>query len=91
MMTTDFQFEHDGRTYACRVEKTRAATPTSWWWIDVSGDRSRYAPFRAEKSDTVDSVKNRVVAYYDALLVTRAEPPRGWWTRGGNTKKTAAA
>ena len=91
MMPTDFEFEQAGRTYTCRVEQSRGAIPASWWWIDVSGDKSRYAPFRAETTDTVDSVKTRVVTYYDALLVTRSEPPRGWWTRGGGAKKTAAA
>lgn len=79
-----FQFVDGGRTYRCRVETPAArggAAPVSWWWFEVSGDQNRYAPFHAQADDTESSVKERVVAYYQQLLVRRAEPARAWHNR----------
>lgn len=59
-----FDFEDDGRTYACRVEEAGHGPREAWWWFTVSGDGGRYAPFRAAVGDTEASVRPRVVAYY---------------------------
>ena len=66
-----FDFMHDGRTYTCRVEEQRRDRSESWWWFDVSGDRSRYAPFRALDDATESSVQGRMVAYYEDLVARR--------------------
>jgi hypothetical protein len=72
-------FVEDGRTYTCRVEALRSDRPERWWWLDVSGDRSRHAPFRAEPDDTEASVRSRMVTYYEDRVARR-----GWVdARGG--------
>lgn len=76
------QFEHHGRTYDCVVEKASnrdgrgrtAMIGDSWWWFGVTGDRQRYAPFHGAKDDTVASVRDRIVTYYEALVAHRATP-----------------
>ena len=82
---TTLQFVERGRTYTCRVDQPGAAAATRWWWVDVSGDGARYAPFRAEDGDTEASVRERVVAYYELLLERRATPV-GWWTRSRDAR-----
>jgi hypothetical protein len=82
-MIGPFEFEHDGRTYACVVEQSRAVGGGVWWWFRVSGDAHRYAPFRAAAGDTRESVRSRIVAYYTNRLARRSAPPpaRGYWAR----------
>ncbi len=70
-MAKAFDFEDGGRVYTCHVEEQRHDRPEVWWWFGVSGDRSRYAPFRAAKEDTEASVRARVVAYYEERLTPR--------------------
>ena len=82
-MLKAFTFENNGRTYNCRVEEPRGSRTQAWWWFDVSEDGQRYAPFEATEDDTESAVQERVMAYYDHLLVRRAEPPqqRQHWAR----------
>jgi hypothetical protein len=75
MFVGAFEFEEDGRVYRCCVEGERSARTGAWWWFDVSGDAQRYAPFHPEPGDTKNSVRARIVGYYNALLVRRAMPP----------------
>ncbi len=78
-----FDFEEGGRTYTCRVEGLRGDLSERWWWLTVSGDRSRHAPFRAAVDDTGPSVRMRMVAYYEDRLARRGwADTRGW---GGGT------
>lgn len=72
-------FVDGGRAYQCRVEAGRGAMRGDWWWFGVKGDDSRYAPFRADTDDTEDSVRARVVAYYEDRLSRRGIP---WQDRG---------
>ena len=78
-----FQFEQDGRTYSCVVEKGRAPRREAWWWFRVSGDAHRYAPFHAVAGDTEDSVRRRIIAYYSDHLTRRSMPAaaRQHWAR----------
>jgi hypothetical protein len=73
-MIAVFTFDADDRTFGCRVEKGRAEDAQPWWWFSVSGDGHRYAPFQATPEDTMESVRERVLSYYRALLVRRAMP-----------------
>jgi hypothetical protein len=75
------EFEEAGRTYACHVEPARNPHTAPWWWFSVSGDSHRYAPFHASAEDTDDSVRERIVAYYDALVTRRAAPREPWGRR----------
>ncbi len=78
-----FEFEKDGLRFSCRVEAATGARKDAWWWFGVStDDRHRYAPFRAEETDTESSVKARVLQYYADLLARRAEPVASHWRRG---------
>lgn len=70
-----FEFEEGGRLYRCSVERERSARTGAWWWFHVSGDAQRYAPFHPEPDDTKNSVRMRIVNYYNALLARRAMPP----------------
>ena len=90
-MLKAFTFENGGRSYTCRVEEPRGSRTQAWWWFDVSEDGQRYAPFEATEDDTEATVRERVMAYYDHLLVRRAEPPaqRQHWAR--RTKPTTPA
>jgi len=73
-MIAAFDFEDGGRMYTCSVEQARATRTEAWWWFGVSGDRQRYAPFRAGADDTQDSVRWRIVSFYGDLLTRRAMP-----------------
>jgi len=75
MFVAAFEFEEDGRLYRCCVEGEPSARVGAWWWFDVSGDAQRYAPFHPEPGDTKNSVRARIVSYYNALLARRAMPP----------------
>jgi hypothetical protein len=77
------EFEEGGRTYACHVDDSKGARASSFWWFSVSGDGSRYAPFRADASDTAASVRSRVVEYYLNHLTRRSMPTeaRSSWGR----------
>ena len=75
MFVGAFEFEEGGRLYRCCVEGERSARSGAWWWFDVSGDAQRYAPFHPEPGDTKNSVRARIVDYYNALLARRAMPP----------------
>jgi hypothetical protein len=71
------EFEEGGRTYTCRVDDRPGTALASWWWFSVSGDGHRYAPFRAEESDTATSVRARVLEYYLNHLARRSMPTEG--------------
>lgn len=93
IVPSTFSFIENERTYTCVREGLRGAQDDPWWWFSVSSDdRHRYAPFRAEPGDTEATVRPRVVAYYEDLLVRRAAPaePR-WRGRGNQAKSTPAA
>jgi hypothetical protein len=80
-----FDFEDGGKVFSCRVEEQRRDRPETWWWFGVSGDRNRYAPFRAEIDDTEDSVRTRVVAYYTERMAPRVFT--SWRDRGAPRKQ----
>ena len=92
-MKDSFEFvDRTGRRFECSVEKMRKTSPETWWWFRVSTDeQNRYAPFRTESGDTQSSVSERVVAYYDELLVRRAAPTVNRWQRGGPAKPAVEA
>jgi hypothetical protein len=70
-----FEFEHGGRTYRC-VREDRSGEPAGrWWWFSVSHDAQRYAPFEARSGDTQQSVRERIIAYYEHRVWLRAQPP----------------
>jgi hypothetical protein len=73
-----FNFEDAGRMFVCRIEQARTPHTTAWWWFTVSSDSYRYAPFHADAADTEDSVRVRIVDYYDTLLARRAAPRQPW-------------
>lgn len=74
MSTRTLAFQDAGRTFTCTVAPRRASEPLLWWWFSVSeGSAHRYAPFVADQDDTDDSVRDRIVAYYDLHLARRAE------------------
>ena len=89
-MTQEFTFQHGDRTYVCTVEKRTAVPVGSWWWFAVSRDAQRYAPFEVVSNDTQTSVKARIIAYYENLLVVRARPPeaRHQCSRPGRPRST---
>lgn len=74
----EFQFEDSGRTYSCCVEESRTSPSTRtapWWWFRVSNDDQRYAPFQAAPGDTRESVRARIIAFYNHRLERKAAPP----------------
>jgi hypothetical protein len=73
-MIKAFEFTDDGRTYTCTVEELAGPVSESWWWFAVTGDQQRYAPFRAQKSDTQASVRKRVVEFYENRLFQLTQP-----------------
>ncbi|HEX5581772.1 MAG TPA: hypothetical protein VFX39_09360 [Gemmatimonadaceae bacterium] len=74
-----FVFMEGERTYTCRIAALRSDRPERWWWLTVSGDRSRHAPFRAEPDDTEPSVRRRMVEYYEDRIARRGlGDTRGW-------------
>jgi hypothetical protein len=88
-MTKKFSFAAGDRKYTCRVESLAGRTE-AWWWFEVSGDAQRYAPFQAARGDTEESVRTRIVSYYENMLVRRAEPARSWHNRGQPRPAAAA-
>jgi hypothetical protein len=92
MMVDGFEFQDNGRTFACSVEGPRGARREAWWWFTVSNDACRYAPFPAAAGDTQDAVRSRIVAFYDELLARRAMPaqPRHHWARRSKDTPPAA-
>ena len=82
-MTDYFEFEDNGRRFACSTEQLSRTNPETWWWFRVSVEaNARYAPFRASRHDTPSSVQASVIDFYNALLAKRAEPPVSRWQRG---------
>ena len=79
-----FEFVDDGRSYSCSVEPMHGGGD-DWWWFGVSGDRSRYAPFRAVSGDTQASVRAGVLSYYQDRVARR-----GWsdWRDRGAIRAT---
>jgi hypothetical protein len=91
-MTGAFSFEHGGRTYSCTTEKRKTPPAGTWWWFTVSSDSNRYAPFEAVAGDTQQSIRSRIVAYYEHRLWARAQPaaPRQHFGRPGKPTARAA-
>jgi hypothetical protein len=86
----EMQFTHGDRSFTCRAEGSAASPSTLWWWVNVTGESSRYAAFRAEAGDTARSLRPRIIAYYEELLAIRARPPvprSHWWQK----RRTQAA
>jgi hypothetical protein len=73
-----FDFVDAGRTFACRIEEARRPNTTAWWWFTVSSDNHRYAPFHFDATDTEDSVRARIVGFYDNRLARRDAPRQPW-------------
>ena len=71
-MTHSFEFVEEGRTYTCSLEPSHPSRTDAWWYFEVTGDRTRYAPFQGVASDTISSVQRRIVQHYSALLERRA-------------------
>ena len=70
-----FTFEEGGRTYECTPGSRGGGPPEgSWWWFTVSGDSHRYARFQTAAGDTRESVRARIVEYYEHRLWVRAQP-----------------
>ncbi|MGQ0766497.1 MAG: hypothetical protein ACT4OZ_12620 [Gemmatimonadota bacterium] len=91
-MIPPFKFDDSGRTFSCETEKLgKGPEAETWWWIQVSGDANRYAPFRAKASDTKATVRQGVSDFYRNLLEARARPaaPRGNF--GGRPKAVPPA
>lgn len=90
--TTDaFSFEHEGRTFTCCVEGTRASARGPWWWFAVSTEvHQRHAPFPALATDSEPDVRARMIAYYDALVARRNAPYVSRW-QGRPVNRAAAA
>lgn len=85
-MLKPFEFTADGRSFSCTVETRSGPEAESWWWFAVSGDGQRYAPFRAARSDTRESVQERVAKFYADRLFARSQPT----LRGSQWGKRAA-
>lgn len=77
-MKESFDFVDAGRTFACRIEAARNPRVAAWWWFSVSNDRQRYAPFHSDASDSEDSVRSRIVAFYENRLARLAAPRQPW-------------
>lgn len=90
MFVGAFEFEEGGRLYRCCVEGERSTRAGAWWWFGVSGDAQRYAPFHPEPGDTKNSVRARIVGYYNALLERRAMPPAPRYGHGRPPKQPVA-
>jgi hypothetical protein len=75
MKMKEFEFVDEGRTFFCSVEVPRQQGMAPWWWFRVDSESTtRHAPFEASPSDTRQSVRTRVLAYYAELLAIRARP-----------------
>ena len=79
----EMEFTHGDRKFTCRAEGSAASPATLWWWVNVTGESSRYAAFRAEAGDTARSLRPRIISYYEELLAIRARPPlpRSHWSQ----------
>ena len=77
----DFSFSDSGNEFICTVEKGRTPGSAGWWWFSVATDTrgQRYAPFQADPSDSQESVKRRIIEYYERMLVVRATPATSPW------------
>lgn len=93
-MIDGFTFVDGGRTFTCSVE-VRPPRPEAWWWFGVSTEaHNRYAPFLAQPDDTQESIRQRIVAYYEDMLFKRSQPSVRQFGRGrpsGAVKAAAAA
>jgi hypothetical protein len=71
----EFEFENDGQKFFCSVEVPRQQGMSPWWWfrLDASGT-TRYAPFEASPSDTKQSVRTRIIAFYAELRAIETRP-----------------
>lgn len=85
-MIKGFEFEEGGRQYCCTIEAR--VDGEDWWWFSVSRDPQRYAPFRAERTDTRTSVQERIVAFYDNRIFQLAQP-RERGSHWGSRKRPA--
>ena len=71
----EFDFVDSGRKFFCSVEVPKQAGMPPWWWFRLeTGESTRYAPFEAKPTDTKQSVQERIIAYYEQLLVIEARP-----------------
>ena len=88
----DFSFVDRGNEFECTLEMSRTADRPSWWWFTVSSDtrRQRYAPFQFADSDTEQTVKQRILEYYDRLLESRAAPATSHWQQRRAQRPAAA-
>ena len=88
-MNRSEEFQDGGRTFTCVAGSSPATPGTDWWWVSITGEPQRYAAFRTESSDTPQSLRKRVLAYYAQLLADRARPPeiRSGWAQRRNVKK----
>ena len=88
-----FAFEHAGRTFTCHTEERRTAPVGTWWWFAVSYDQQRYAPFEVARGDTQQSVRTRIIEYYEHRLWVRAQPvvPKQHFARAGKPAAAAPA
>ena len=82
-MNDTFDFTDGGRTFSCAAEgrpvaRGESPRPDMWWWFRVSGDRHRYAPFRAVALESHRSVQTRIVSYYADLMERRGLPPSAY-------------
>jgi hypothetical protein len=75
-VTSDFQFEDEGRTFFCSIEAPRHEGMAPWWWFYLGErDRStRYAPFAAAPGDTKKSVQARIIKFYAEVQAIAARP-----------------
>lgn len=90
-MIDGFTFVDGNRTFTCSVE-VRAPRPESWWWFGVSTEaHNRYAPFIASTDDDQDSVRRRIIAFYDDMLFKRSQPSVRQFGRGRPKAVPAAA
>ena len=77
----DFAFTDGGNEFVCTVERSHVPGRPVWWWFSVASDTrgQRYAPFHTQPDDTKENVKQRILEYYDRLLVSRATPATSHW------------
>lgn len=89
----DFAFFDNGNEFVCTVDRASPAGRPVWWWFSVASDTrgQRYAPFNAGPDDTQENVKQRIIEYYDRLLVSRAAPAVSHWQQRRANRPAAAA
>jgi hypothetical protein len=85
------EFTDGARTFTCSAEAAASTPGTVWWWVNVTGESSRYAAFRAEAGDTAKTLRPRILAYYENLLVGRARPVMSRWDWAQRRRAEAAA